>query len=317
MYYFFKLAASVALPLYTKKTIARFHEPFVVNQPTILASNHPNSFFDAIVIAVHYPQPIYFLARGDAFKKPLVAQFLKALHLIPIYRLSEGKENLSKNDDTFQTCIDLLQQNQTILIFSEGICKNEWQLRPLKKGTARLALMAAEARLTNVRIQPTAINYSSFSKNPKEVEIHFNRSFSIDKKIPENEAVFLNAFNQQLKKGMTSNLLVKNDTKDFSLFSKEAILQTKITKYIVAIPSFVGFLANYGIYYTVKKIAFQKTKNTVFYDSVLFGILLLLYPILVAILAIITGVIFNWNAALALFMGMPLSAWFYKTYKSL
>jgi 1-acyl-sn-glycerol-3-phosphate acyltransferase len=317
MYYFFKLAASVALQLYTKKTIARFHEPFVANQPTILASNHPNSFFDAIVIAVHYPQPIYFLARGNAFKKPLVAQFLKALHLIPIYRLSEGKENLSKNDDTFQTCINLLQQNQTILIFSEGICKNEWQLRPLKKGTARLALMAAEAGLTNVRIQPTAINYSSFSKNPKEVEIHFNRSFSIDKKTPENEAVFFNAFNQQLKTGMTSNLLVKNDTKDVALFPKRAILQTKFIKYTVAIPAFIGFLSNYGIYFTVKKIALQKTKNTVFYDSVLFGILLLYYPILVAFLAIITGVIFNWNAALVLFIGMPLSVWFYKTYKSL
>ncbi len=317
MYYFFKLAASVALPLYTKKTISRFHEPFVANQPTILASNHPNSFFDAILIAVQYPQPIYFLARGDAFKKPLVAQFLKALHLIPIYRLSEGKENLSKNKDTFQTCIDLLQQNQTILIFSEGICKNEWQLRPLKKGTARLALMATGAGLTNLRIQPTAINYSSFSKNPKEVEIHFNPTFSIDKKIRENEAAFFNDFNQQLKIGMTTNLLVKNDTKDIALFPKQAILQTKITKYIVATPAFVGFLANYGIYYTLKKIALQKTKNTVFYDSVLFVILLLFYPVLVTFLAIITGVIFNWNAALVLFTGMPLSAWFYKTYKSL
>lgn len=317
MYYFFKLAASVALPLYTKKTISSFHEPFVANQPTILASNHPNSFFDAILIAVQYPQPIYFLARGDAFKKPLVAKFLKALHLIPIYRLSEGKENLSKNKDTFQTCIDLLQQNQTILIFSEGICKNEWQLRPLKKGTARLALMASEAGLTNVRIQPAAINYSSFSKNPKEVEIHFNRSFSIDKKTQENEAVFFNDINKRLKTGMTTNLLVKNDTKDILLFPERAISQTKFIKFIVAIPAFVGFLVNYGIYFTVKKIALQKTKNTVFYDSVLFGMLLLFYPVLVSILAIAAGIIFNWSAALILLIGMPLSAWFYKTYKSL
>lgn len=313
MYYFFKLAATVALPLYTKKTIARFHEPFIPNQPTILASNHPNSFFDAILIAVHYQQPIYFLARGDAFKKPLVAQFLKALHLIPIYRLSEGKENLSKNKDTFQTCIDLLQQNQTILIFSEGICKNEWQLRPLKKGTARLALMATGSGLTNLRIQPTAINYSSFSKNPKEVEIHFNPIFSIDKKIRENEAAFFNDFNQQLKIGMTTNLLVKSDAKDIELFPNQA----KFKKFIVAIPAFVGFLANYGIYYTLKKIALQKTKNTVFYDSMLFGILLLFYPVLVTFLAMITGVIFNWSAALIIFIGMPISAWFYKTYKSL
>jgi 1-acyl-sn-glycerol-3-phosphate acyltransferase len=56
----------------------------------------PILFFCSIVIAVSYPKPIYFFARGDAFNKPLVAKFLTALQMIPIYRLSEGKAILGK-----------------------------------------------------------------------------------------------------------------------------------------------------------------------------------------------------------------------------
>ena len=119
MYHLFKIAASLAIKIYCRKAVAYFDPNFVLDGPKIIACNHPNSFFDAINIAVQYPKPIYFLARGDAFKKPLVARFLKSLHLIPIYRLSEGKENLSKNMETFEMCLTLLKQNQTILIFSE------------------------------------------------------------------------------------------------------------------------------------------------------------------------------------------------------
>ena len=119
--------------IYCSKTVVNFNTNTSYNYPKIIGANHPNSFFDAIVIAVNYPKPIYFLARGDAFNSPLIAKFLTALHLIPIYRLTEGKKNLGKNEDTFKRCIELLKQNQTILIFSEGLCVNEWRLRPLKK----------------------------------------------------------------------------------------------------------------------------------------------------------------------------------------
>lgn len=317
MYPILKIAASVAIKIYCRKTVAYFDPNFVLDGPKIIACNHPNSFFDAINVAIQYPKPIYFLARGDAFKKPLVALFLKSLHLIPIYRLSEGKENLSKNTETFETCLTLLRKNQTILIFSEGICVNEWKLRPLKKGTARLALLALKEGITNLELVPTNITYSSFSKNPKDSILHFNTSFKPDTLAKSPEAAFYNSFNELLKVGVLQKMIVKNDLSDVELFAKTDSVVTKILKVLLAIPALIGFMGNYWIYSSFKIIAINKTKNTVFYDSVLFGILLLFYPMIIVLLSIVIAVIFNFKIGLFFFIAMPVSAWCYKLYKSL
>jgi 1-acyl-sn-glycerol-3-phosphate acyltransferase len=299
--------------IYCSKTVVHFENTTTFNNPKIIGANHPNSFFDAIVIAVNYPKPIYFLARGDAFNKPLVAKFLTALHLIPIYRLSEGKNNLSKNEETFRRCVALLKQKQTILIFSEGLCVNEWKLRPLKKGTARLALLANQEGVSNLRIQPTNLNYSSFTKNPKKVVLNFNDEFGISIEETRQETAFYTVFNNKLKQGLLNKLVIQSAEKEVTLFKNYKSTKKKI---VLAIPALIGFILNRGIYIVLKNVAHKKTKNTVFYDSVLYGLLLLLYPIIVVIITTIVGIVFNFYTALLLFVTFPLSAWSYSQYKA-
>ncbi len=122
-----KIWVRLGLLLYCKKIFINRKESHNKKVPTILACNHPNSFLDALIIGSNYPQEIYFLARGDAFKNPWVAKILRGLNMIPVYRISEGKDNLENNADTFEQCIDVLKRNETLLIFSEGICINEWK----------------------------------------------------------------------------------------------------------------------------------------------------------------------------------------------
>ena len=299
------------MQIYCSKTVVHFDKNTNFHNPKIIGANHPNSFFDAIVIAVSYPKPIYFLARGDAFNKPLVAKFLNALQMIPIYRLSEGKNNLGKNEDTFNQCLALLKQNQTILIFSEGLCVNEWKLRSLKKGTARLALMAIQNDIPNLKIQPTNLNYSSFHKNPKQVLVNFNSEFEVT--VTEKEAEFYNRFNLQLKEGLLNKLIIQAEKKEITLFEIQA---STIKKALLAIPAGIGYLLNQGIYLFFKNIAHKKTKNTVFYDSVLFGFLLIFYPIIVAVISLLTGLLFNGISAVIVFVSFPLSAWCYSQYKA-
>jgi 1-acyl-sn-glycerol-3-phosphate acyltransferase len=311
LYHLFKFGALLALKIYCKKTVVNFDNMTSFTSPKIIASNHPNSFFDAIVIAVQYPKPVYFLARGDAFKKPLVAKFLNALHLIPIYRLSEGKSNLRKNEETFKRCLELLHQNQTILIFSEGLCVNEWKLRPLKKGTARLVLMAIKDGITNLKIQPTNVNYSSFNSNPKEIILNFNQEFEPKFNSNSIENDFYKNFNTTLEKGILENMIVQeNEVKKPSTSNS-----VPFKKIVLFIPAVIGYILNFGIYSFFKNIAHKKTKNTVFYDSVLFGLLLICYPILVTIVSIIVGLLFGYTIALATFVLFPLSAWMYKECK--
>ena len=110
--------------------------------PLLIAANHPNSFLDAIILSSLFKFPVYSLARGDAFANRFVTKILTSLNMLPVYRVSEGVENLENNYTTFDACQELFSQRKIVLIFSEGRCINEWHLRPLKKGTARLALTA-------------------------------------------------------------------------------------------------------------------------------------------------------------------------------
>ena len=145
--------------------------------PLLLACNHPNSFFDGILLDILFEQPVWALARGDVFKKPFYIKLLTAIKLLPVYRTSEGAENLSINYKTFDACKDIFLENGIVQIFSEGKCVNEWHLRSLKKGTARLAISSWENDIPLI-VLPVGINYSSFRKFGKNIFINFGEIIS-------------------------------------------------------------------------------------------------------------------------------------------
>ena len=99
----------------------------------LIAATHPNSFLDALVIASSIKRPLHFLARSDVFRQKWAAFMLRKMNLIPIYRIAEGRENLHKNEDTFQACYDILNDEGAILIFAEGVSIADKKVRPLKK----------------------------------------------------------------------------------------------------------------------------------------------------------------------------------------
>src|SRR5579885_417410 len=96
-----KVLIRTTASLYFEKVNFRGLEHIPENGPAILACNHPNSFLDALIITVYYRRPIYYIARGDAFKKPFGAKVLSFLNNVPIFRREEGANNLYKNEETF------------------------------------------------------------------------------------------------------------------------------------------------------------------------------------------------------------------------
>ncbi len=73
--------------------------------------------------------------------------------------------------------MDIFRRNGTVQIFSEGKCVNEWHLRPLKKGTARLAISSWENNIP-LNVLPVGINYSAFRKFGKNIYINFGEIIS-------------------------------------------------------------------------------------------------------------------------------------------
>jgi len=154
-----------------------------LNRPVILAANHNNAFLDSIVLHIMLRQNIYTLARGDAFKTRLNRYLLSKYHILPIFRISEGAENLHRNQETFRISADVLNRNaEPLLIFPEGICVQEKRLRPLKKGMARIAFMSAESKdfSNDVRIIPVGINYSRFRAPFGRLHIVFHQAIKVN-----------------------------------------------------------------------------------------------------------------------------------------
>jgi len=138
----------------------------------MVASTHPNSFLDAVIIGCLIDRPLHFLARSDVFSAKWADKILRALNLIPIYRVQEGHKNLSRNDDTFRECHRILEEGGAILIFVEGLSLIDFKLRPLKKGLARIAFGFANKNdfKLNCAVVPISLNYD----RPKDFRSKIN-----------------------------------------------------------------------------------------------------------------------------------------------
>lgn len=165
--------------------------------PNIIAATHPNSFLDAIVCAAFCHRKLYFLARSDVFKFAITDYLLKGLNLIPIYRASEGKDQLGKNAETFEQCHAILEKGGAILIFAEGISIADKQLRPLKKGIARIAFGVEEKNgfHLDVNILPLGINYEKIKSYHNQLWLRYGHKTNLkalqSKYLENKNAAFL------------------------------------------------------------------------------------------------------------------------------
>ncbi len=260
--------------------------------PLLIAANHPNSFLDAILLSALFKYPVHSLARGDAFASKFIARILTSMNMLPVYRVSEGMENLESNYTTFDKCQQLFIEKKIVLIFSEGRCINEWHLRPLKKGTARLA-MAAWQLNSPLRVLPLGFNYSSFRSVGKEVNLNFGEFIKLDdmyEDLSSGKAII--EFNEMLKEQLKSLVyeIPEEDTQKLRGYFSEP---SSFKRIFLALPASIGFILNAPLYFLFHLII--KDSSVDHYDSVMTGLLFLLYPVYVMIVTgavvLLTG---NW-----------------------
>jgi len=251
-----KILIQAGLWLFCNKIHLKNKQLFSTKGALLIIANHPNSFLDALIIGSYYKRRVYFLARGDAFKKPVHRFLLESLNMIPVYRLREGKEFLHLNDYAFNKSIDLLSKGFAVLVFIEGICINSNELQPFKKGTARIVEGIQKLNI-NPKIHITGIAFNQFRGIGKIVNLVVSE--------------------------MTTVPLIQNG-RDRLLFNQIVFDQLKENIISPTIPT--KFNTNHLLYKIhqpfykfIKNFVGEKTKNTVFYDSVLFSVLLFAYPL--------------------------------------
>lgn len=243
--------------------------------PLLIVANHPNSFFDALVIASKCTYPISFLARGDVFTKPWQNFLLRALNMMPVYRQREGKEHLHKNQNSFDASVQILLNGGTLLIFIEGICLNKNQIQPFKKGAARILQQAVAAGVTPVVVS-AVITYNGFKHFGKKILLMIGSSvpataFFSSLTPATGAAIERNNFNNHIKQEMDV------------LFKEPPSKKYKRPLFLFPIIG-IAWLWHAPLFLITKSMVAYKTKGTVFYDSVLFALLLFGYPLYLVLL---------------------------------
>ncbi len=316
LYSLLKIIARLALPIFCRKIIINKPKYLKIRGPVLLACNHPNSFLDSIILDTLFQQPLWSLARGDAFKNKSISRILRSLKILPVYRTSEGVENLSENYKTFDACISIFKQNGIVTIFSEGKCINEWHLRPLKKGTARLAVKAWQEGIPLV-VLPVGINYSSFRKFGKNIFLNFGAPINKDDlTLAGSDGLAYQAFNNRLQTELSVQVFEIPKT---DIAGQKELLNVKpslFAKIILAIPAALGWLIHAPLFWPVKKLIEKKTFDNDHYDSVMTGMLIFLYPVFLFVIVVLAFIITNSWWVFSFFMALPCTAWAFVQLKS-
>lgn len=148
-------------------------------RPTILASTHPNSIVDPLLLGILEERPVTFCARDGLFKVPVFGALLRKVGAIPISRPEDkkgdgkaeqsgptgesgkGEAKGSDNSQAFAAARKVLQDGGVISIFPEGKTHDRLKVHRLRTGAARIAL-DAEANngwKLGVGVVPVALNY--------------------------------------------------------------------------------------------------------------------------------------------------------------
>lgn len=172
-----RLYLTIGLFFYFKQIRINGAKNVPKNKPILLLSNHQNALLDALLIATKSGRFSYFLTRAAVFKKPFVSKILKSLQMLPVYRIRDGWGNITNNNAIFETCTQLLNRGEAIVIFPEGSHNLKRTVRPLSKGFTRIVFDALEKYPeTDLQLIPVGLNFENAEKFPDATSLYFGDS---------------------------------------------------------------------------------------------------------------------------------------------
>lgn len=215
-YHFIKLTIKLLSRCYFRRIKIYGKENIPKDGGIIFSPNHQGAFLDPLLVGCNIPGPVTSLTRSDVFGGPL-QWFMDALKMLPVYRIRNGYANLKKNDAIFEKCKKLLADKQWIMMFSEASHLDEYYLKPLSKGSSRLAYEAQIESKSPIYILPVGINYGHH-KNPFcDVHLVFGEAIMVNKFMNQKgeKPELINLIKDLLKMGMKSCMWLPDNDQNY------------------------------------------------------------------------------------------------------
>lgn len=144
----------------------------------LITSNHPNGFFEPLIMACTFPIDLHFMVRGDMFANPFMNWFLRSTNQIPIFRFVDGYAKMKENQSSLMEATSTLNRGGSIMLFAEGSTEALMRCRPIQKGTAKMAFQTFdEYPDKELEILPVGINFNNWRNPGSEVIVNVGKSF--------------------------------------------------------------------------------------------------------------------------------------------
>jgi len=198
--------------IYYRKIYINFQDRIPKDDHIIFTPTHQNALFDAMAPLCNIDKQLVFLARADIFKKKKIAGILYFLKILPVFRLRDGLSSVKKNSKTFDKTVDVIKAKNALTILPEGDYLNKHQLRPLKKGFARIAFQTEEANdfKLDLKIVPIVLHYSDYNKVRSDLIINYGQPISVSdyyELYKETPAVAINKITATLTEALKDVML--------------------------------------------------------------------------------------------------------------
>ncbi|MBX2945820.1 MAG: 1-acyl-sn-glycerol-3-phosphate acyltransferase [Cyclobacteriaceae bacterium] len=234
LYFTLSIIIRIALKIFFRKITIHGRENIPKTEPLIVMGNHPNTFMDPILAAlVILPRQVHFLANGSIFKTAAARLVLNQFNTIPVYRKQDITDNRDeKNLSAFQKCFEFLTGGGILLVFPEGNSINERKLRPIKTGTARIALGVEQQQdfKLPLKLLPIGLNYSNPTRFRESVEINIGKAFDVknyQQQYQHDPVGAVNALTQEIQQRLAELIVITQDKEADDLVRKIELIYKK------------------------------------------------------------------------------------------
>lgn len=259
----------------------------------IIAPNHTNTLLDAMLVLQTRKGPTVFGARADIFRKPAAQKALRFLRILPLTRERDGLRSVTDNYKTFDEIDDVLAHGVPFCLFPEGRHTPGRTLQPIQKGIARIAFRSAAERQTWV--VPTGINYGDFFHFRRTVHIKYGEPIDVNAFLAQHadltEAQQYQLFRYQLYERISALVWTDAPSGKIPLWQRILLFPLWLLAAILSFPMWL-----------TAEILCSKIQDKAFCNSVRLLVLLLLWPIVGILWAVLFFCFLPWWLALMLLL---------------